>query len=78
MKVIGITGGVGAGKSAILNFLESHYKAKTLVADKIAHDLMGPAGECYLQIRELFPDTDVFLENGELDREKMAAVIFED
>lgn len=78
MKVIGITGGVGAGKSAILNFLESHYKAKTLVADQIAHDLMEPAGKCYLQIRELFPDTDVFLEDGSPDREKLAAIIFDD
>ena len=36
MQVIGITGGVGAGKSAILEYLEENYKVKVLVADRIA------------------------------------------
>ena len=42
MKFIGITGGVGAGKSAILEYIAEHYNAKVMLADEIAHDLMMP------------------------------------
>ena len=38
MKIIGITGGVGAGKSTVLNYLESRYGAKLILAD-LAHRL---------------------------------------
>ena len=49
MQVIGITGGVGAGKSAILEYLEQNYRVKNLIADKIAKRLMEPGSECYLR-----------------------------
>lgn len=42
MQVIGITGGVGAGKSVILDYLEENYKVKNLEADRIAEMLMAP------------------------------------
>ena len=38
MLFIGITGGVGAGKSEILSFLEKNYNAKVMLTDEIAHD----------------------------------------
>ena len=47
MKFIGITGGVGAGKSAILEYIAEHYNAKVMLADEIAHDLMMPGTKCY-------------------------------
>lgn len=46
MKFIGITGGVGAGKSAILEYIAEHYNAKVMLADEIAHDLMMPGTKC--------------------------------
>ncbi len=42
MHFIGITGGVGAGKTAILTYLESNYSCRVMLADEIAHDLMEP------------------------------------
>ena len=42
MKFIGITGGVGAGKSAILDFIREHYRAKVVLADDLAKELMEP------------------------------------
>ena len=42
MKFIGITGGVGAGISAILEYIAEHYNAKVMLADDIDHDLMMP------------------------------------
>lgn len=76
MKFIGITGGVGAGKSAILEYIASHYNAKVMLADEIAHDLMMPGSECYDTIKRVFGKEDIFLSDGSFDRIKMAQVIF--
>ena len=37
MKVIGITGGVGAGKSEILSYIRERYNCRILLADEAAH-----------------------------------------
>lgn len=42
MKIIGITGGVGSGKSEVLKFLEKNYQATVCEADKMAHKLQMP------------------------------------
>ena len=47
MKIIGITGGVGAGKSTVLDYLEKKFNACVLQADKIGHLVMEPDGICY-------------------------------
>ena len=78
MKFIGITGGVGAGKSAILGYIAEHYNAKVMLADEIAHDLMMPGTKCYDTIKEVFGAEDIFLQDGSFDRLKMAQVIFSD
>lgn len=78
MKFIGITGGVGAGKSVILRYIMGHYRAKVLFADEIAKDLMRPGMACYDAIREAFPTEDIYQKNGELDSQKMARAIFGD
>lgn len=78
MKFIGITGGVGAGKSAILNYISKNYDAKVMLADEIAHDLMMPGTKCYDTIKKTFGTEDIFLPDGTLDRMKMAQVIFSD
>lgn len=54
MLFIGITGGVGAGKSEILNFLRTNYNSKVMLTDEIAHDLMEPGTDCYSKLKELF------------------------
>ena len=47
MYIIGITGGVGAGKSTVLDYLESQYDAYTVQADQTAHELMEPEDAGY-------------------------------
>ena len=47
MRVIGLTGGVGAGKSRILDILQTEYGAEIIVADQVAHELMEPGHEGY-------------------------------
>ena len=60
MKFIGITGGVGAGKSAILSYLAKKPNTRVMLADEIAHELMKPGTECYMQIVEQFVGDDIF------------------
>lgn len=77
MKVIGITGGVGAGKSEILAYLREHTNCRIIVADKVAHELEEPGGVCYGQIVALLGRA-VVAEDGRIDKVKMAAMIFAD
>lgn len=78
MKFIGITGGVGAGKSAILSYLSQKPDTRVMLADEIAHELMQPGTDCYHKIYQTFKKEDIFLPDGGLDRGKLAAVIFAD
>ena len=78
MKFIGITGGVGAGKSAVLDYLATKPGVRVMLADEIAHELMEPGPDCYEQIRKTFPNEDIYREDGHFDRMKLAKVIFSD
>lgn len=77
MRFIGITGGVGAGKSAILDYLAGKPKVRVMLADDIAHELMKPNTECYNKLRELF-DSSVFNADGQINNIRMAEAIFND
>ena len=46
MKFIGITGGVGAGKSEILSYIRKHYRCEIYLADEVAHEEKNPGTEC--------------------------------
>ena len=74
MKFIGITGGVGAGKSKILDYLAGKPNVRVM----IAHDLMEPGTACYERLRERFRNEDIYCEDGHFDRLKLASVIFSD
>ena len=76
MKFIGITGGVGAGKSKILDYLAGKPGVRVMLADEIAHDLMEPGTDCYEKLYECFGNEDIYCEDGHFDRPKLAAVIF--
>ena len=80
MYFIGITGGVGAGKSAILSYLAQKEETKVLLADEIAHELMKPGTDCYQQIVAHFAGEDLFAEDktGVFDKEKLSRIIFSD
>ena len=45
MKVFGITGGVGAGKSEVLTYLGQNYDATVIQADEAGYLVMLPGGE---------------------------------
>lgn len=75
MKVIGITGGVGAGKSQILGYLNEKYGATICMADDVAKKLQKKGGECYAPIVEHFGE-EILDEQGELNRSKLAGIVF--
>ena len=53
MKFIGITGGVGAGKSQILSYIGAHYRCEIYLADEVAHRVKEPGTSCYELLVEL-------------------------
>lgn len=77
MKVIGVTGGVGSGKSVVLSILEKDCHAETILADLVAHDLMQPGGKSYEDIVEAFGD-GILNDDGTIDRVKLGNIVFHD
>ena len=67
MKFIGITGGVGAGKSEILSYLAAQPGTKVMLADEIAHRLMEPGTDCSARLTERFAGEDIFLKKQDTD-----------
>ena len=50
MKIIGITGGIGSGKTAVLDIMQRDYGAFIMEADALAHRLMEPGQISYLSL----------------------------
>ena len=75
MKIIGITGGVGAGKSTVLDHLEKQYNACVLQADKIGHLVMEPGSICYGQVIALF-GKQIIKNDKTIDRKMVSDVVF--
>ena len=86
MITIGVTGGVGAGKSEILRYLDNNYSCRILMSDNAAKELEAPGGVLYEPLVRLLEEADIgdgssgplLLENGEIDKKEMAARIFSD
>ena len=77
MKVLGITGGIGAGKSTVLSYLEEKYHARVIQADLTARQLQQPGGVCFRNIVEEF-GREILNREGNLDREKLSKTVFSD
>lgn len=74
---IGITGGVGNGKSEVLSYLKEHYNAYVLLADELANELKMPGNRCYQPVIDCI-GYDIILPDGRIDNTKMAKAIFSD
>lgn len=71
MLKIGVTGGVGAGKSLVLSYLKEHHGARIIMLDEVGRELMQPDGACFKPVVNLF-GTDVVKPDGTLDRPLIA------
>ncbi|HJC22736.1 MAG TPA: dephospho-CoA kinase [Candidatus Eisenbergiella merdavium] len=77
MKLIGITGGIGAGKTAVLSLLKELCRCRVLLADDAGNEVKLPGQPCYERLVALLGQ-EVLAEDGTIDRKKMAALIFSD
>lgn len=77
MYVIGITGGVGCGKSAVLDLLKEESKCVIYRADDIANELKLKGHPCYEKIVDILGE-EVLDPDGEINKRMMAIVIFSD
>lgn len=77
MKVIGVTGGVGAGKSEVLSYLAKRQDCRVIMADRVAHQLEEPGEACYEPLKALL-GTEILDASGKIDKKEMAARIFGD
>ena len=72
---MGITGGVGSGKSRVLEILKEEYGFRVIQADQVAKDLMQPGQESYRAVVD-FLGPSILNEDGTINRPAMAQVIF--
>lgn len=77
MRKIGITGGVGSGKSLVLAHLERDYHAAIFQADLIAHQVQLPGEVCYREVLSNF-GRGILREDGLIDRKKLGDIVFAD
>lgn len=76
-RLIGITGGIGAGKTEILSYIRKHYRAEIYLADEVAHKVKEPGEAAYEPLVALLGRA-VLQKDGFIDKEKMAEIIFKD
>lgn len=77
MLKIGLTGGVGAGKSRVLTWLEKEWGAGVIRTDEVARKLMEPGEEGYVRVVKTL-GTSFLNEAGVIDRPALAQLIFQD
>lgn len=74
--VIGITGGIGSGKSAVSEYL-INIGEHVISADSVSRNVVKPGNQGNVEIKRVFGDS-FFLKSGELDRKKLAEYVFSD
>ncbi len=75
MRIIGITGGIGSGKSQVLRYLGESYGAACCQADQVAKRLQKKGTKCYKRIVDHFGES-ILDDDGRLDRPKLANIVF--
>ncbi|MDX2098124.1 MAG: dephospho-CoA kinase [Leptolyngbyaceae cyanobacterium bins.59] len=74
-RIIGLTGGIGMGKTTIANYLASAYHLPTLDADLYAREAVQPDSQILAEIVERY-GSGILLPNQELDRRRLGIIIF--
>lgn len=74
MKVIGLTGGIGSGKSTVAQFLEE-LGVVIVDLDKVGHEAIKPGGEAWERIVSEFGE-DILTAGGDIDRARLGKLVF--
>lgn len=73
--VIGLMGGIGSGKSTVLNYLEKNYNAHIIQSDHVAKEIMLPGHRVFEKISKIFPEVIV---DGNINSRIMSEIVFHD
>jgi len=76
MKIIGLTGGIGSGKSTVTDYLIAR-GFPVLDADKIAREIVLPGSEMLIQLASVFGKA-IIMQDGSLDRKELGNIVFSD
>jgi dephospho-CoA kinase len=76
MLTIGVTGGIGSGKSTVTRFLED-LGAPIIDADKVGHAIYAPDGPAHSQVIAAFGQ-GILASDGTIDRKKLGPIVFAD
>lgn len=74
MKVIGLTGGIGSGKSTVSQFLQE-LGAVLIDADRVGHEAYQPNTETWREVVAAFGD-QILTPDGEIDRRELGGIVF--
>lgn len=74
--VIGLTGGIAAGKSTVAEYLAAR-GAHIIDADRVGHEVITPKGEAYPEVVAAF-GTEILADDGTISRPKLGAIVFAD
>lgn len=75
--VIGITGGIGSGKSTVLDYIRKRCRCHVIFADRVGKDLMKPGRSVYKAIVSAY-GASVLREDGSIDTEALTKEAFKD
>lgn len=75
-KIIGITGGLGAGKSSVLALLKEEFGAYIIMADEVGRKLRAPGETCYEKIVATFGE-DILCEDRTIDSRRLSELVFQ-
>ena len=76
MKLIGITGGIGSGKTTVSGMF-ARLGAEVIDADEISRAVTKKGGAAYPELKEAF-GKEILLPSGEIDRKALAKIVFSD
>ncbi len=76
MLTIGLTGGIGSGKSTVAKFL-AELGAPVLDADQVGHAIYQPGGPAYQEMIDAF-GREILAPDGAIDRKKLGPIVFGD
>lgn len=77
MRIIGLTGGIGCGKSTVAAIMKESFGCHVVIADQVGRELMEKGRPCYFKIVESFGEK-VLAKDKSLDRERLSAIVFQD
>lgn len=77
VKVLGMTGSVGSGKSTVCHVMEEEFNAAVIYTDEVAKQLMSKGGISHRLITEHY-GTQILDQAGEINREALAKIVFSD